>query len=121
MARRKNEEVQVVVGSGNVYADLGFPNPQEALAKAQLAIMISEQIKKKRLTQKKAAGLMGIDQPKVSDILRGKLSGFSIDRLLRFLVALGLDILIQAKPHTAKSIPAGIHILPPLRVSRLTA
>src|SRR5271169_3244121 len=86
-------------GSGNVYADAGYPNPEEAMAKAELAIMITEAIKSKKLTQKKTAELIGVDQPKISAIIRGQLSGFTIDRLFRFLMALGIDIIIQAKPH----------------------
>lgn len=112
MAAKKKEKLKVVVGSGNIYADFGFPNPEEALAKAKLAALISDQIKIRKLTQKKAAKLMEIDQPKVSDILRGKLSDFSMERLLRFLVFLGFDILIQPKKHTVKNTQPGIHIIP---------
>lgn len=111
MTKQKKEDLEVFVGSDNIYADFGFPNPEEALAKAQLAILISEQIKKRKLTQKKAAEFMGIDQPKVSDILRGKLSSFSLERLIRFLVALGLDIWIQAKQHTEPTTRPGIHVV----------
>lgn len=108
--KKKNEEIKVKVSSGNIYADLGYPNPQEAMAKANLAILIADIIKKKKLTQKKAAALMGIDQPKVSSIMRGQLSGFTIDRLLRFLLALGMDIIIDAKPHKRKSTESEILI-----------
>ena len=87
-------------GSGNVFADLGLPNPQEALMKAELARRIDEVVRARRLTQAQAAGVMGIDQPKVSSIRRGKLSGFTVDRLLRYLNALDQDIEIKvcAKP-----------------------
>jgi predicted XRE-type DNA-binding protein len=85
----KEDEIEVTVSSGNIYADTGHCNPQEAMAKAELAMLIADAIKQKKLTQKKAAELIGIDQPKVSAILRGQLSGFSIDRLFRFLMALG--------------------------------
>mgnify|MGYP001561956717 FL=1 len=87
-------------GSGNVFADLGLPNPQEALMKAELARRIDEVVRARRLTQTQAAGVMGIDQPKVSSIRRGKLSGFTVDRLLRYLNALDQDIEIKvyAKP-----------------------
>jgi predicted XRE-type DNA-binding protein len=84
--------------SGNVFADLNLPNPGEALAKAELARQIYLIIKKKRLTQEKAALLLGIDQPKVSALISGKLSGFSLERLFRFLNELGQDVTINGKP-----------------------
>lgn len=96
---KKIEKIEVIASSGNVYADTGHPNPEEAMAKAELAILISDAIKRKKLTQKKAAELIGVDQPKISAIIRGQLSGFTIDRLFRFLMALGMDIIIEAKPH----------------------
>ena len=96
---KEHEEIEVIASSGNVYFDTGHPNPEEAMAKAELAILISSAIKRKKLTQKKAAELIGVDQPKISAIIRGQLSGFTIDRLFRFLIALGMDIIIEAKPH----------------------
>ena len=74
---------------------------QETLAKIELAKLIATAIKKNKLTQKKAAELIGIDQPQISAIIRGQLSGFTIDRLFRYLIALGMDITIEAKPHYA--------------------
>src|ERR1035437_8689687 len=93
-------EVDYVVSSGNVFADLGVRDPEEALAKAELANKISVLIQERKLTQAKAAKLLGIDQPKVSMLLRGRLTGFSIERLMRFLLLLGQDIKItvQAAP-----------------------
>jgi len=84
--------------SGNVFADLGFPNPEEELAKADLAIRISQLLTERRLTQKQAASLLGIDQPKVSALLRGKLEGLSTERLLRFINKLGQDVEIVIRP-----------------------
>jgi predicted XRE-type DNA-binding protein len=93
-------ELDYVISSGNVFADLGLPNPEEALAKAELANKISVLIRDRGLTQAKAAKLLGIDQPKVSMLLRGRLTGFSLERLMRFLMLLGQDIRItvQATP-----------------------
>lgn len=108
---KEQEEIEIIASSGNVYADAGHPNPEEAMAKAELAILISDTIKRKKLTQKKAAELIGIDQPKVSAIIRGQLSGFTIDRLFRFLMALGMDIIIEAKPHTSRATPAHIQVI----------
>ena len=89
MRQKKEEEIKVFASSGNIYADFGYPNPQEAMAKAELAIQIIAIIKKRKLTQKKAAELMGIDQSKLSAIQRGQLSSFTIDRLFRFFASFG--------------------------------
>lgn len=86
-----------VVGSGNVFADLGYPRPEEAAAKAELAHKITKIIERRRLTQAEAAELLDVDQPKISALRRGKLSGFSLDRLVRFLVLLGSDVEIVVK------------------------
>ena len=95
-------EHHYTVSSGNVFADLGLPNPEEALAKAELAHKITVLIQDKGLTQVQSAKLLGIDQPKVSALIRGRLSGFSLERLMRFLLLLGQDIKItvQATPST---------------------
>jgi predicted XRE-type DNA-binding protein len=86
-----------VVGSGNVFADLGYPRPEEAAAKAELAHKITKIIERRRLTQAEAAEILDVDQPKISALRRGKLSGFSLDRLVRFLVLLGSDVQIVVK------------------------
>lgn len=106
------EEIEYSVSSGNVYADFGFPNPEEAKIKAELAMLISAIIKEKDLTQKQAAELMDIDQPKVSKIIRGLLSEFSIERLLKFVLALGFDLEIKPKLHKTKSTLPGMRIVP---------
>ena len=84
--------------SGNVFADLGLENPEGRLAKAELVQRIADIIAERKLTQVRAAKLLGIDQPKVSALLRGKLDGFSTDRLFRFLNALGRDVEIVIRP-----------------------
>jgi predicted XRE-type DNA-binding protein len=92
------ERARFVAGSGNVFADLGLPNPEEALARAKLAQTIVETIERRGLSQAEAAQIMGVDQPKVSAIVRGRLRGFTQDRLLRFLTALGNDVEITVRP-----------------------
>ena len=82
----------------NVFADLNLPNPEESLAKAELARQIYHAIKKRKLTQKQAALILNIDQPKVSALIRGQLSGFSLERLFKFLNELGQDITINVNP-----------------------
>jgi predicted XRE-type DNA-binding protein len=93
-----SDNAQYTVGSGNVFADLGHPDPEEALLKAQLAHEISEAIRERKLTQESAAEVLGMDQPKVSAIMRGRLSGFSVHRLLRCLTALERDVTITVGP-----------------------
>jgi predicted XRE-type DNA-binding protein len=89
--------IEVEESSGNVFADIGLPNPEERLAKADLAIRIAEAIRARRLTQARAARMLGIDQPKISRLLRGQLSGFSAERLMHFLTLLGRDVEIVVK------------------------
>jgi len=98
---------QVRKSSGNVFADLGVKNPEEALVKARLAHVISDAIKVRGMTQVEAAEFLGIDQPKVSRLVRGQLSGFSIDRLFRFVTLLGSDIKITVVGRGRKSQRAG--------------
>jgi phage-related protein/predicted XRE-type DNA-binding protein len=81
--------------SGNVFADLGIENPEEYLAKSNLAAQIQVAIEACGLTQKQAGALIGISQPNVSDLLRGRLDGFSTERLFRFLTLLGRNVRIS--------------------------
>ena len=96
---RRNEKIEFEAGSGNVFADIGVKNPEEALLKAQLAMVIGNLIRKLDLTQGQAAAKLGIDQPKVSMLLRGHLRDFSVERLFRFVNALEQDIRIIISPH----------------------
>jgi predicted XRE-type DNA-binding protein len=91
MARRRIEHE---VGSGNVFRDLGLKNPEERLAKAQLASQIMFILEERKLTQVAATKLLGIAQPKVSLIYRGNLDEFSIERLMRLLNRLHRDVRI---------------------------
>jgi predicted XRE-type DNA-binding protein len=105
------EEIKVYSGSGNVFVDLGLPNPDELLIKAELAHQISELISDRQLTQSEAAELLGIDQPKVSALVRGKLSGFSTERLFRFLNALGRNVEIRVIPNAQSNIQAQTRVV----------
>ena len=78
--------------SRNIFADIGMPEPQTELLKAQLVHQLAELIRVKGLTQQKAAELLGIDQPKVSALLRGHWEGFSVERLIRFINSLNRDV-----------------------------
>lgn len=92
------------MSSGNVFADIGIENPEEELTKAKLVWEIEQIIKKKKLTQAAAAKIMGINQPKVSALMRRKLDGFSVERLIHFLNTLGqdIDIVVRPKPTARK-------------------
>jgi predicted XRE-type DNA-binding protein len=92
--------IPVTASSGNVFADIGVPEPEEELAKAQLASRIREIVRGRRLTQVAAGAVMGIDQPKVSALLSGRLASFSSERLMRLLTRLGQDveIVVKSKP-----------------------
>lgn len=97
--RKVKTEEQIVVSeaSQNVFADLGFPDAEEHETKAKLVIQITKIIKQKHLTQTEAATRLEIDQPRVSDMLNGKLRGFSVYRLMHFVRLLGLEINIVTK------------------------
>lgn len=95
-SRVRREKVEE--SSGNVFADLGLPDAEELLLKAKLVSKIAQLIEEKGLTQLQAAERMGLDQPKVSHLLRGKLSGFSADRLLTILNRLGHSVEVRISP-----------------------
>ncbi len=97
-------------GSGNIFRDLGCADPDEKLAKAELAFIINKIIKEKKLTQKKAATILRVDQPKISALKNGKLSGFSIERLFSFLRALDQRIDIVVHNESQNSEDRMIHV-----------
>jgi predicted XRE-type DNA-binding protein len=86
-----------IPSSGNVFTDLNLPEADDLLAKAELAAKIIAEVQRRRMTQVQAAAVLGIDQPKISALKQGKLSGFSIERLVRFLLLLGRDVEITVK------------------------
>ncbi len=88
----KSKSIVIEAGSGNIFADIGVVDAAEHLVKATLVSRIDDSIRSRRLTQAAAAELMGIDQPKVSAMLAGQFRGYSVERLMRFLVALGHDV-----------------------------
>src|SRR5438067_24377 len=95
--KRKATSLRVEKGSGNLFADLGISNPDLALAKAELVQRIRDLIAEHNLTQVEAAKRLGLDQPKVSALVRGRVAGYSIDRLFRFLNALGQRVEINIR------------------------
>lgn len=99
-----SKEPEYTVANDNIFAELGLPNAEELLAKTDLAFQIHQIIEKRGLTQAEAAEILGIDQPKVSALACGKVSGYSMERLYRYLNALGRDveIVVKPKPRTRK-------------------
>lgn len=98
----KKKRIDITPSCGNVFADLALKKSEELLAKAELVFKINKLIKEKKLKQHQAADILEIDQPKISALIHGKLTGFSIERLFKFLTLLDQDIEIIIKPH-AKS------------------
>jgi len=92
-----NELPEVEFGSGNLWADIGRPDADEALARAELMSRVVDLIRKRRLTQARAAEILGTNQPTVSDLVRGKMSKFSLERLIGFLNALDCDVEITVR------------------------
>ncbi len=90
--------------TGNVFADLDLKDADELHAKSGLVFRIADIIEKRNLTQMQAAAILNIDQPKISNLLKGRLEGFSTERLFRFLNALDqdIDIIVKPKPRSAK-------------------
>lgn len=105
-----DEDLKVHNSSGNIFEDMGMRDAEERLAKAELARLLRKTIRDRGLTQAKAAIILGIQQPDVSDLVRGKLSRFSITRLERFLNALDLEVRILVGPRPSDKAYAGITV-----------
>jgi len=105
MARNAEQEDPVTRGSGNVFADLGFPDAAERQAKLRLAYALNQVLEARKLSQADAAKVLGITQPKVSGLRHYKLAGFSVERLMNLLTALDQDveIVIRRKPRSRKT------------------
>jgi predicted XRE-type DNA-binding protein len=104
------DQTNVHDSSGNVFQDMEMRDADERLAKAELARLVRREIGARGLTQVEAAGLLGIQQPDVSDLTRGKLARFSITRLERFLNALDFEVRIQVGPRPPEKRRAGLTV-----------
>jgi predicted XRE-type DNA-binding protein len=98
MTTRTKKPIRVEQSSGNVFADLGLPHPEQELLKAKLTLQIYRLIKRRGLTQTEAGKLLGIKQPHVSALIRNRAGAFSVERLMDFLTALEQDVEITVKP-----------------------
>lgn len=95
---KKKDQIRVQEGSGNVFADVGLPNPEPEQVKAEFTLRIYRIIKERNLTQAEAGKILGIKQPHVSSLMRNRSGNFSVGRLIEFLTALGQDVEITVKP-----------------------
>ncbi|MBS1994770.1 MAG: XRE family transcriptional regulator [Cyanobacteria bacterium SZAS LIN-2] len=109
MAKGKVRNV-VEPSSGNVFADLGLPDAVELDTKVRLAVEIVRTLDERGLSQVAAARILGINQPKVSALRRYKLEGYSIERLMTFLTALGRDVEIRVRAPAADFSPGRVHV-----------
>ena len=103
-------QIAIESGSGNVFEDLGLPEPTERLAKAELARVIRKLVNDKGWTQRQAAKTLQIAPPDMSDLMRGKLARFSQERLERFLNALDMHVHIQIGPRRNRKKPATVTV-----------
>jgi predicted XRE-type DNA-binding protein len=96
--RTQSKRIRAEKGSGNVFADLGLPHPEQELLKARLTLQIYRLIKARSLKQADAGKILGIKQPHVSALMRNRSGSFSVERLMEFLTALGQDVEITVRP-----------------------
>jgi len=103
----KKRRMKIEAGSGNVFADLGLPDAEDMLLKSQIVAQLHRLIKEQKLTQSAAAKLIGIGQPDLSNVLRGRFRGYSAERLMRMLTAFDQDVEITVRPHRKKTGEGG--------------
>lgn len=109
MKSQRDSEHAVIYGSGDVFADLGIELTQEEKVKLLIARQISRAIVERGITQVEVAKVLEIDQGKVSNITRGRIAGFSVERLMRYAAALGWDIDIELRPSTSERGQVRVH------------
>ena len=103
---KPRRDVEITTGSGNVFADLDLPDPDLYLAKAELARVIRQTVREHGWTQREAAEELGISESDVSELIRGKLRRFSLDRIERYLLSLNYDIEIRVRARGVRRTPA---------------
>lgn len=108
MAKKR---IEVEAGTGNVFADLGYADARERTLKVELALEVNRALERGGLTQARAAQLLGIVQPHVSDLVRYRLDRFSVERLMQFLTRLGKDVEIRISTRPARRPRSGVRVL----------
>lgn len=107
---QNKEDMTATIGSGNVFADLGLPNPELELLKSKLVSKIGDVIETRGLTQAAAGDLIGLPQPKVSDLLKGRFESYTVDRLYRYLTRLGVSVSVALEDQPDWK-PGGIEVV----------
>jgi predicted XRE-type DNA-binding protein len=110
MAKSRSKKIPVELASGNAFVDLGFPDAEERTTKVALTVEILRILEERVLTQAAAAKLLGVNQPKVSALVNYRLDGFSVERLMTFLTALGRDVDITIRPKRLARTPGRIQV-----------
>lgn len=108
MAKKR---IEVEAGSGNVFADLGYPDAKERRLKVELAMEVNRILESRGLAQAQSARALGILQPHVSDLVRYRLNRFSVERLMQFLTLLGKEVEIRIAERPARRVRAGVRVL----------
>lgn len=108
MAKRM---IEIEAATGNVFADLGYADAKERTLKVKLALEVNRLLKQRKLTQARAAELLGIVQPHVSDLVRYRLNRFSVERLMQFLTQLGKDVEIRISKRSTRRARPGVRVL----------
>lgn len=106
-----NRRIEIAVGTGNVFSDLGYADAKERTLKVELALEVNRILKQRKLTQARAAELLGIMQPHVSDLARYRLNRFSVERLMQFLTQLGKDVEIRIAKRPARRTRPAVRVL----------
>lgn len=104
------DDIEITESCGNVFRDLGLRNADELLAKAELSLAITRAIRSRNLSQREAADVIKVAPPDVSDLMRGELKRFSYERLIRFLVRLGIDVTIRVSARPARRRRAALTV-----------
>jgi predicted XRE-type DNA-binding protein len=104
------KQVEFEKSTGNVFEDIGLADSGEHFVKAKLVLKIDVLMRERGLKQVEAAALLGVKQPDISKMLRGDFRQFSVERLMRFLVALGQDVEIAVTPHKSSATAAALHV-----------
>ncbi len=112
MSDQRDDRIDIEPSSGNVFADLGLPNSDRELLKAQLTVEIYKIIKERGLTQREAAELLGTTQPQISALMRCQPANVSVSRLMEFLAALGRDVEIAVRAKPKKSAHGRVTLVP---------
>jgi predicted XRE-type DNA-binding protein len=108
--KRTPDGIEYEESSGNVFADLGLPNPEERMAKALLSIVVEREIERKGLAPGAAAELLGCTPAELARVLRGDLQDFAMEQLFRFLNALGMDVQIEVRPKPDEAAEALVRV-----------